>query len=77
MTPMKISLTELQVDFVNQYQVLGFPDKSSVVRAAIDQFREEWEKGRLEESAKLYSEVYSEDENLRHLTDAAIEDWPK
>jgi len=77
MVPTKISLTDTQVDFVNQYQVLGFPDKSSVVRAAIDQFREQWEERRLEESAKLYSEVYSKDEELRRLTDCAIEEWPK
>jgi len=77
MVPAKFSLSDAQVDFVNQYEVLGFPDKSSVVRAAIDQFRARCAKRQLEESAALYSEIYGEDDELQRLTDAATEDWPE
>ena len=32
---------------------------------------------RLEESARLYAEIYDEDEDLRQLTEAALEGWPE
>ncbi len=31
----------------------------------------------LEESARLYAEIYEEDAELQELTEAAIEDWPE
>ena len=31
----------------------------------------------LAESARLYAEVYAEDEELRDLTEATLEDWPQ
>lgn len=77
MVPAKFSLSDAQVDFVNQYEVLGFPDKSSVVRAAIDQFQAQCQERRLQESADLYAEIYAEDEELQRLADITTEDWPE
>ncbi|MBT4500770.1 MAG: hypothetical protein HOC74_23770 [Gemmatimonadetes bacterium] len=73
----KFSLTEEQVDFLNQHKKHGFKDKSAMARAAIKRLQEELEHQRLRESADLYSEVYAEDSELREWTEAAAEDWPE
>jgi Arc/MetJ-type ribon-helix-helix transcriptional regulator len=71
----KFSLTDDQAAFVNQFAVLGYPDRSSLVREAIDRLRREVTQERLRESATLYAEVYAEDEGLRQLTEQALEGW--
>ena len=73
----KISFDENHIKFLNKYQELGFKDKSSLVRSAIEDFIKSVEKQKLANSAKLYAEIYKEDLELRDLTDSAIEDWPK
>lgn len=73
----KFSLTEGLADFLDQHRDLGFPDKSAVVREALERMREQMERQRLEESAGLYAEVYEGDEELRELTDQALGDWPE
>ncbi len=73
----KISFNEKHIKFLNKYQELGFKDKSSLVRSAIDDFIKSVEKQKLAKSAKLYAEIYKEDSELRDLTNSAIEDWPK
>ena len=73
----KISLDENHIKILNKYQELGFKDKSSLVRSAIDDFIKSVEKQKLAKSAKLYAEIYKEDSELRDLTNSAIEDWPK
>ena len=47
------------------------------MRAAIDRLKGELEVERLRESADLYAQVYAEDEDLRNLTDQAIDEWPE
>ncbi len=73
----KFSLTDEQAEFVNRFAVLGYADKSSLVREAIDRLRREVEEDRLRESADLYAEVYAEDADLRALTSQALEGWPE
>ena len=73
----KISFDENQIIFLNRYQELGFKDKSSLVRSAIEEFIKSVEKQKLAKSAKLYAEIYKEDSELRDLTNLAIEDWPR
>ena len=73
----KISLTDDQVEFVNQYALLGYRDKSSLVREALDRLRREVRQGRLRESADLYAEAYAGDEDLQQLTGQAMEGWPE
>jgi Arc/MetJ-type ribon-helix-helix transcriptional regulator len=73
----KISLTEAQVGFLEQYQALGYPDKSSLVRAAIDQLQKQRSEEQLAESADLYAEIYSGDGELSELTEQALEGWPE
>ena len=56
---------------------MGFKDKSSLVRKAIDEFRKKIERKKLAESAELYAELYGTDGELNELTDSAIDGWPK
>ena len=48
-----------------------------MLRAAIDHLKERIELEQLEHSAELYSEVYSEDDDLRRLTETGLAEWPK
>lgn len=73
----KISFEENHLIFLSKYQELGFKDKSSLVRSAIDEFMKSLEKEKLQKSAKLYAQVYQEDSELRELTNSAIGNWPK
>lgn len=73
----KISFNNDHINFLNKYQELGFKDKSSLVRSAMDEFMKLIEKRKLVNSARLYSEIYRGDEEMRDLTDSAIQDWPE
>jgi len=72
----KVSLSESQAKFVDSYQELGFKDKSSLVREAIDKMQEDILQKSLEESAQLYKTLYEEDGELQELTERGMEDWP-
>lgn len=76
MVQSKFSLTKAQIEFINRHEALGFADRSAVVREALDQLRARLAQQRIVESAELYAEIYSEDEDLRKLTDSAREGWP-
>lgn len=73
----KFSVEEAQARFLNNYRDYGFKDKSAMLRAAIGHFKKEFELKRLIESADLYSEIYSEDKDLKELTDTAAIGWPE
>ncbi|KAB2848322.1 MAG: hypothetical protein F9K42_08990 [Ignavibacterium sp.] len=73
----KISFDENHIKILNKYKEFGFKDKSSLVRSAIEEFIKSAEKQKLVKSANLYAEIYSEDSELRDLTNSAIKDWPK
>ena len=72
----KISFEESQMNFINNYSSLGFKDKSSLVRTALEVYIKELEKQKLKNSAFLYAELYKEDEELKELTNNGLEDWP-
>ena len=48
-----------------------------MLRAAIDQLKRELELEQLKQSADLYSEIYSADDDLQALTDTAKSGWPE
>ena len=73
----KFSLKESQARFLSRYKDYGFKDKSTMLRVAIDQFKKNLELERLEASADLYAEAYSEDDDLKELTDVATDGWPE
>lgn len=76
MVQVKVSLGDVQLDFLNRYHAYGFKDKSAVVRAALNRLRAELEQQRLRESAELYAEVYEEDQDTQALTESALTEWP-
>ncbi|MCP4119139.1 MAG: hypothetical protein GY737_27790 [Desulfobacteraceae bacterium] len=73
----KFSVEETQVQFLNNFKVYGFKDKSSMLREAIEHFKKEMELESLKKSAELYSEIYSEDDDLKELTETALNGWPE
>lgn len=73
----KFSVEETQARFLNNYRDYGFKDKSSMLRAAISHFKKEFELKRLKKSADLYSEIYSEDKDLKELAETAATGWPE
>jgi hypothetical protein len=72
----KFTLEQSHIDFLEKFKAMGFKDKSSIVRLALDKLHQEIERQQLEQSAQLYAELYAQDEELQELTDAAIADWP-
>jgi len=68
---------ESQARFLSRYKDYGFKDKSTMLRVAIDQFKKNLELERLKASADLYAEAYSEDDDLKELTDVATGGWPE
>jgi Arc/MetJ-type ribon-helix-helix transcriptional regulator len=73
MIPTKIILEQSQIDFLAQFKALGFKNKSSLVRSALNQLQQQIEKQELERSADLYAEIYEEDEDLQQLTALAVD----
>ncbi len=73
----KFSVEEIQAQFLKNFKAYGFKDKSTMLRAAIDHFKKEMELESLRKSADLYSEIYSEDDDLKELTETAVTGWPE
>ena len=73
----KISLEDKQNTFLNNYKLFGFKNRSSMIRVAINRLKEEFELEQLRKSADIYSEVYSEEKELRELTESALSGWPE
>ena len=77
MLQVKLSVKESQARFLSQYKEYGFKDKSTMLRTAIDQLKKEFERAELKQSALLYSDIYSENDDLKELTETAISGWPE
>ena len=73
----KFSIGNDQARFIESYKEYGFKDKSEMVRKAINLLQEELEENLLRNSAEIYAEIYAEEEDLRKLTEIAIEGWPE
>ena len=73
----KFSVKESQTRFLSKYKDYGFKDKSTMLRAAIDQLKKNLELEQLKQSADLYTEVYSEDNDLKELTETSLDGWPE
>lgn len=77
MQAVKFMASSEQFDFLRNYQMYGFKNKSAMMRAALDHLMEELEVANLVESAKLYAEIYENDSELQELTGSAIVGWPE
>lgn len=73
----KFTIDTSQAVFLDHFRQYGFKDKSALVRAALQKFQQELERRQLIESADLYAEIYADDEELKELTEAALEGWPE
>ena len=73
----KFSVKESQAQFLSKYKEYGFKDKSTMLRVAINQFKKHLELEQLKQSADLYAEDYSEDNDLKNLTETALDEWPE
>ncbi len=73
----KFSVEKTHSQFLDNFKAFGFKDKSAMLRAAIEHFKKEKELEILINSAELYSEIYSEDDDLQELTETALNGWPK
>ncbi len=73
----KISFDEEHISFLNTYEKLGFKDKSSLVRTAIDEYIKSVRRDELARSAKMYAKLYQEDSEMQELTESALEEWPE
>jgi len=72
MQAVKFTVSSKQLEFLIDYQIYGFKNKSAMIRTALDHLREELEEADLIESAKLYAEIYESDPQLQELTESAI-----
>ena len=73
----KFSVKESQARFLSRYKEFGFKDKSSMLRTALDLFKKNLELEQLKKSADLYAEIYSEDEDLKKLSEFSLDGWPE
>lgn len=73
----KFSVEESQARFLKNFKAYGFKDKSAMLRAAIDHFKKKVERESLKKSADLYSEIYSESDDLKELAETALDGWPE
>jgi hypothetical protein len=73
----KFSVKESQARFLSRYKDYGFKDKSTMLRAATDQLKKNLELEQLKQSADLYAEDYSDDNDLKELTETALDGWPE
>ena len=73
----KFSVQETQAHFLNNFKAYGFKDKSSLIRTAIDNLKNKLELENLKKFAELYSTIYSENYNLKELTETALSGWPE
>lgn len=73
----KFSVEEQQAQFLNNFKAYGFKDKSTMLRTDIKHFKKEMELENLRKSTELYSEIYSEDNDLKEFTETALSGWPK
>jgi ABC-type phosphate transport system auxiliary subunit len=77
---LKLNLQESQFKFLSNHKDYGFESQETMIQSALERLRRELEQQNLEdqeldESAKLYAEVYAEDSELQELTEAACADF--
>ena len=62
------------IEFVDQFSVLGYKDRSELTRAALECLKQKKEAEKLAQSAQIYSKLYEQDDDLRKLTDYSVLD---
>jgi hypothetical protein len=72
----KFTISEENMQFLDQHSRFGFKDKSEAVRSALDKLSAHLLLEQLRASAQAYSEIYENDEETREWLDNADEEWP-
>ena len=71
MPQVKVTLEGKAISFIDNHQKYGYSSRTELVRDAITRLQQELEKKELEESARIYQEIYDENAELQKLTDGA------
>ncbi len=69
MVQSKVTLTKELVHFMELHKELGYKDKSSMVRDALERMKRAYELEKLEKSASLYTELYKDDREAKEWLD--------
>lgn len=75
MPQVKITLEDEAIAFIDNHQKYGYSSRTELVRVAIATLKKQLEQKELEESAKIYQEIYEADTELQELTDGATTEW--
>ncbi len=75
MPQVKVTLEGKAISFIDNHQKYGYSSRTELVRDAITRLQQELEQKELEESARIYQEIYEEDIELQELTDGAATEW--
>lgn len=70
-----LNIEEPQLNFLLHHKNYGFKDEGEMISVALQKLQSELEVQDLEESAKLYSEIYNQDPELQELTETACVDF--
>ena len=70
-----LNIEESQLNFLLHHKNYGFKDEEEMIRVALQKLQSELEVQELEESAKLYAEIYEKDTELQELTETACADF--
>jgi Arc/MetJ-type ribon-helix-helix transcriptional regulator len=75
MVQTKITLTEELTNFLSFHKELGFKNKSDMIREALTSLKQKLEEEKLAQSARIYSELYENDEEIKEWCEDAIKEW--
>ncbi len=75
MPQVKVTLEENQIAFTDNHRKYGYSSRTELVKKAIALLQQEIEKQELEESARIYQEIYEADSELQELTEMAATEW--
>ena len=71
----EIEFQNKQISFLNKYKNYGFKNENALIYYALELLQKEIQKKtELEKSAELYAEIYEEDNELKFLTETALND---
>ncbi len=76
MVQSKVTLSKELIEFINLHKELGFKDKSSMVRDALERMKKAYDEDKLKKSAQLYAQLYKEDSETKEWLDD-VDDWIK
>ena len=75
MPQVKVTLEGDAIAFIDNHKKYGYSSRTALVRDAISLLQQQLEQKELEESARIYQEIYEEDTELQELTDGAATEW--